>query len=237
MSSLVVVPTYQEAENIEAFLRAVRNAVPDFDVLVVDDGSPDGTGELAEKVAADIGQISVLHRAGKAGLGSAYRAGFGRALAEGYDLVVQMDCDLSHDPAAIPSLLERISDGADCVIGSRYVPGGSTPHWPWRRRVLSRYGNRYTSAVLKLGISDATSGYRAYRASTLETIDVASTESNGYVFMSEIAHRMVHAGMRIDEVPITFLDRQAGHSKMSGRIIVESMFRVTLTGIRNSWSR
>lgn len=232
MSTVVVVPTYQEAENIEPFLAAVRRAVPEADVLVVDDASPDGTGELAEKVAADLGQISVLHRPGKDGLGAAYRAGFARALAEGYEIVVQMDVDFSHDPAAIAALVDGVEAGADCVIGSRYVPGGSTPNWPRRRRILSRYGNLYTSAVLRLGLGDATSGFRAYRARTLEVIDVASTRSNGYAFMSELAHRMVGAGLRIDEVPITFVDRRAGSSKMSARIIVESMVRVTISAAR-----
>lgn len=232
MSCVVVVPTYQEAENIEPFLVAVRRAVPDADILVVDDASPDRTGELAEKVAAELGQISVLHREAKDGLGNAYRAGFARVLAEGYDVVVQMDSDFSHDPSVIATLVDGIASGADCTIGSRYVPGGSTPNWPWRRRVLSRYGNLYTSAVLHLGIADATSGFRAYRRETLEAIDVTSTRSNGYAFISELAHRMVGAGLRIDEVPITFVDRRAGASKMSARIIVESMARVTVSAIR-----
>jgi len=231
--AVVVAPTYQEAENIGPFLAAVRRAVPDVDVLVVDDDSPDGTGELAEKAAAELGRISVLHRSAKEGLGAAYRAGFARVLEEGYDVVVQMDVDFSHDPSAIATMLEGIAGGADCVIGSRYVPGGSTPNWPAHRRLLSRYGNLYTAKVLRLGVGDATSGFRAYRASTLRTIDVGSTRSNGYAFMSELADRMVRAGLRIDEVPITFVDRTAGTSKMSARIITESMVRVTVAALRS----
>lgn len=232
MRSLVVVPTYQEAENVERFLAAVRAAVPATDVLVVDDNSPDGTGDLAEKVGAELGQIKVLHRAGKDGLGSAYRAGFGRALREGYDVIVQMDCDFSHDPAMIAVLMDVVVDGADCSVGSRYVPGGSTPNWPYYRQALSRYGNRYTSAVLGLGVRDATSGFRAYRADTLRTIDVESTRSSGYAFMSELAHRMARQHLRIEEIPITFVDRTAGSSKMSAKIIAESMALVSIWGVR-----
>ncbi|CAN5674323.1 polyprenol monophosphomannose synthase [soil metagenome] len=232
MRSLVVVPTYQEADNVERFLAAVRTAVPDTDVLVVDDNSPDGTGELAEKASADLGRITVLHREAKEGLGAAYRHAFGWALDEGFDVVVQMDCDFSHDPAVIGQLIAAVEAGADCSIGSRYVPGGSTPNWPLHRQVLSRYGNRYTSAVLGLGIKDATSGFRAYRSATLEAIDVGTTRSNGYAFMGELAHRMVDRGLQIVEVPITFVDRAYGTSKMSARIIAESMAIVTVNGIK-----
>lgn len=238
MHPIVVVPTYQEADNIEPFLTAVRAAQPDADILVVDDNSPDGTGALAEKVGADLGRISVLHRAGKEGLGAAYRAAFEQVLAGGqHDVVVQMDCDLSHDPAAIADLLAALDAGADCSIGSRYVPGGSTPNWPWHRRVLSKYGNLYTSAVLRLGLRDATSGFRAYRAAVLRSVDVTATRSSGYAFMSELAERIVRSGARIDEVPITFVDRTSGTSKMSGRIIVESMLRVTVSGTRSRFQR
>ena len=232
MRSLVVVPTYQEAENVGRFLDAVRAAAPEVDVLVVDDNSPDGTGELAEKKAADLGRVHVLHRPGKAGLGNAYRQGFRWGLDEGYDTIIQMDCDFSHDPAMIPVLLATVADGADCAIGSRYIPGGSTPDWPFHRRALSRYGNKYTCAVLQLPISDATGGFRAYRNTTLETIDIDGTEANGYAFQSEVARRMVRAGLRIVEVPITFLDRRYGTSKMSVRIMRESMTLVTRWGIR-----
>ena len=237
MRSLVVVPTYQEAANVERFLAAVRAAVPTAEVLVVDDNTPDHTGELAEKVAAELGQITVLHREAKDGLGAAYRHAFAWALAEGYDVVVQMDCDFSHDPAVIADLIAAVRDGADCSIGSRYVPGGSTPNWPLHRQVLSRYGNRYTAAVLGLGIRDATSGFRAYRGETLARIDVDTTRSNGYAFMGELANRMVQEGLKIVEVPITFVDRAYGSSKMSARIIAESMAIVTLNGIRSRTGR
>jgi len=230
--TLVVVPTYQEAGNVEQFLGAVRAAAPAADVLVVDDNSPDRTGELAEKVGAELGRITVLHRPGKEGLGAAYRAGFGWALRETYAVVVQMDCDFSHDPAMIPVLTAAVADGADCAVGSRYVPGGSTPNWPFHRRALSRYGNRYTSAVLGLGLSDATSGFRAYRAEALRQIHVETTRSSGYAFMSELAHRMVQQGLKVVEIPITFMDRTAGSSKMSARIIAESMALVSVWGLK-----
>ncbi|MEO6988110.1 MAG: polyprenol monophosphomannose synthase [Aquihabitans sp.] len=232
MRNVVVVPTYQEAGNVDRFLRTVRASAPNVDILIVDDNSPDGTGEIAEKVAADLGRISVLHRSAKDGLGAAYRQAFGQVLAEDYDVIVQMDCDLSHDPAMIPALIAAVADGADCAIGSRYVPGGATPDWPLRRQLLSRYGNRYTSAVLGLDIADATSGFRAYRAETLRRIDVGTTTSTGYAFMGELAHRMVREGMKIEEIPITFVDRTYGTSKMSTRIIVESMVLVTGRGIK-----
>lgn len=237
MRSLVVVPTYEEAPNVVGFLQAVRTAVPAAEILVVDDASPDGTGQLAEKAGAELGQVTVLHRAGKDGLGAAYRAGFAWALAEDVDVIVQMDCDFSHDPAMIATLIGVVDDGADCVVGSRYVPGGSTPNWPWHRQVLSRHGNRYTAAMLGLQVRDATSGFRAYRAETLRTIDVGTTRSNGYAFMSELAMRMTLEHLRIEEVPITFVDRAYGSSKMSARIIAESMLIVTLNGIRSRLRR
>lgn len=232
MRSVVVVPTYQEADNVERFLRAVRASAPACDLLVVDDNSPDGTGAIADRVAAELGRAQVIHRAGKEGLGAAYRHGFRAAIDAGNDVVIQMDCDFSHDPAMIPALLDAVDDGVDCAIGSRYVPGGSTPGWPWHRRMLSRYGNRYTATVLRLGIRDATGGFRAYRSSTLEAIDIDGTRANGYAFQSEVAMRMVHAGLRLEEIPITFVDREYGTSKMSVKIMAESMARVTTWGIR-----
>jgi dolichol-phosphate mannosyltransferase len=235
--SLVVVPTYQEAANVERFLRAVRSAAPQVDLLVADDNSPDGTGDIAERAAAEMGRVEVLHRPGKEGLGNAYRQGFRWGLDHGYDVIVQMDCDLSHDPAMIPELLAAVADGVDCAIGSRYVPGGSTPGWPWYRRWLSRYGNRYTAGILRLGIKDATGGFRAYRATTLERIDIDSTKANGYAFQSEVAFRMVQAGLRLEEIPITFVDREFGTSKMSVRIMAESMARVTSWGLRSRFGR
>ena len=233
MRSLVVVPTYQEADNVGRFLDAVRGAAPTADVLVVDDDSPDHTADLAEKKGADLGRVTVMRRPVKDGLGNAYRQGFRWGLDEGYDAIIQMDCDFSHDPATIPKLLARIEDGADCAIGSRYIPGGSTPDWPFHRRLLSRYGNRYTCAVLQLPIHDATGGFRAYRSTTLDKIDIDGTEANGYAFQSEVAVRMMRAGLQIEEVPIIFLDRQYGTSKMSVRIMTESLSLVTRWGLRN----
>lgn len=235
MRTLVVVPTYQEAENVGPFMAAVREAAPETDLLVVDDNSPDGTGTLAEAAAAELGRAEVLHRPGKEGLGAAYRQGFRHGLDQGYDVVIQMDCDFSHDPAMISTLVDEVAGGADCAIGSRYVPGGSTPGWPFHRRALSRYGNRYTAGILKLGIRDATGGFRAYRNATLETVDIDGTRANGYAFQSEVALRMVQAGLRLVEVPIAFTDRQYGKSKMSVRIMRESMVLVTRWGLRNRW--
>lgn len=232
MRTLVCVPTYQEADNVDRFLRAVRSSVPEVELLVCDDNSPDGTGDIAEKTAAELGRAHVLHRPGKEGLGAAYREGFRWGLDQGYDVIIQMDCDFSHDPAMIPQLLEAVRDGVDCAIGSRYVPGGSTPGWPLHRRMLSKYGNLYTAGVLRLGIKDATGGFRAYRNTTLETIDIDSTRANGYAFQSEVALRMVQAGLRLEEIPITFVDREYGTSKMSVKIMAESMARVTTWGVR-----
>lgn len=231
MRVVVVAPTYNEAENIQAFVAAVRAAVPAADLLVVDDNSPDGTGALAEQAAAEFGQVKVLHRPGKQGLGSAYRNGFQVALDEGYDVVVSMDVDFSHDPQVIPSLLAAIDGGADAVIGSRYVPGGATADWPLHRRLLSRWGNRYTGLVLGLGVRDATSGFRAYRASALRDIDPGSTAAEGYAFLTELVRRLVVKGHPVAEAPIVFRDRERGTSKMSSRIIVESMLLVTRWGV------
>jgi dolichol-phosphate mannosyltransferase len=225
--TVVVLPTYNEAENIVGFLRAVRQAVPDADVLVVDDNSPDGTAALAETTAAELGRIKVVVRAGKLGLGAAYRHGFTTAFDEDYDSIVSMDSDFSHDPAVIPTMLQLLADGADAVIGSRYVPGGATVDWPLRRRLLSRCGNRYTAAVLRLPIRDCTSGFRAYRAEALRTIDPASTKAEGYAFLTELVRKLIANGSKVVETPIVFRDRQYGTSKMSGRIIAESMLLVT----------
>ncbi len=234
MHAMVLVPTYDEVENVERIVRAVRAAVPDASVLVIDDASPDGTADVAEAVAEDVGQVDVLRRAGKDGLGNAYRAGFAHAIALGFDVLVTLDADFSHDPAVIPRLLAEVEAGADLVAGSRYVPGGSTPNWPLHRQVLSRYGNRYTCWVLGLDVSDATSGFRAYRSSMLESIGYDTTRANGYAFMTELAFRIAGAGGTVAEVPIEFRDRVRGTSKMSWRIIVESMARVTVWGLREA---
>lgn len=237
MRSVVVVPTYNEKDNIAPFLRAVRLASPASDILVVDDNSPDGTGALAEQEAADLGQIKVLHRPGKQGLGSAYRNGFTVALDEGYDVIVSMDVDFSHDPAVVPTLIAGIEDGADVVIGSRYVPGGGTANWPVHRRLLSRWGNRYTGAVLQLRVKDCTAGFRAYRATHLRQIDHTATTAEGYAFLTEMLRRLVNRGAVVREVPIIFRDREFGTSKMSTRIIAESMLLVTRWGVADLFGR
>lgn len=242
MQTVVVVPTYQESENIVRFLGAVRTALPDAYVLIVDDNSPDGTGALADTTAAELGNIAVLHRPAKKGLGSAYRHGFsevleGKVLGGACDVVVSMDCDFSHDPHVIGSLVKRIEQGADAVVGSRYVGGGGTVNWPIHRRLLSRWGNRYTSGVLGLHIHDCTSGFRAYRASALRTIDPTSTGAEGYAFLTELVRRLVASGFMVVEQPITFVDREFGTSKMSGRIIAESMLLVTRWAVSDTWAK
>lgn len=233
MRPLVVLPTYQEAENVEAVLRRIRAAAPAAHVLVVDDGSPDGTADIADKVGEDLGQIEVLRREVKDGLGSAYRTGFAWGLERGFDVLVEMDADLSHEPEALPGLLAVVDAGADLVIGSRYVPGGSTPEWPRIRRFLSVWANRYAAAALGLAINDATAGYRAYRADVLRSIDLGHSRADGYGFQVEMVYRIVRMGGRIVEVPITFRDRIEGSSKMSGRIVVEALALVTLWGVRD----
>jgi dolichol-phosphate mannosyltransferase len=237
MRVLVVVPTYNERENVKILLPAVRRAVPDADILVVDDDSPDGTGGAVQNVAAELGQITLLHRPGKQGLGSAYRDGFDHGRDHGYDVVVSMDVDLSHDPEVLPELLSMIEAGADTVIGSRYVPGGATVDWPFHRRVLSRWGNRYASLVLRLQVRDCTSGYRAYRASAIKEIDPGSTTADGYAFLTELVRRLVRANLRVVETPIVFRDRRYGTSKMSGRIVAESMWLVTTWALRDVFRR
>jgi dolichol-phosphate mannosyltransferase len=233
MRTLVIVPTFLEAENITELLHTLRESVPEVDVLVVDDNSPDGTADIADKVASELGQIDVLRRPTKTGLGSAYRAGFSIGLDKGYEVLVQMDADLSHDPTALPSLLRALETGADVVIGSRYVPGGSIPHWPWFRRALSRYGNRYAALALGTSIKDATSGYRAYRADVLKAIDFATTRAKGYGFQIETQYRVWKWGGRIVETPIVFTDRMRGHSKMTWGIFAEELILVTWWGIRD----
>jgi dolichol-phosphate mannosyltransferase len=233
MRTLVVTPTYVEAENIEEFLRRLRAAVPDADVLVVDDSSPDGTGEIAERLASELGRIDVLHRPTKEGLGEAYRAGFGIGMERGYDRLVQIDADLSHAPEIIPALLQAVDDGADMAIGSRYVEGGLIPHWPWFRRALSRYGNRYAGLVLGLKMRDATSGFRAYRAAALERSDYQASRAKGYGFQIETGYRIVRTGGTVAEVPILFTDRVRGYSKMTWGIFAEELLLVTWWGIRD----
>ena len=236
MPAVVVVPTYQEADNVGPFLTAMRAAAPEVDILIVDDNSPDGTADLVEKEAAELGHIDVLRRPAKDGLGNAYRAGFALALERGYDRVVQMDADLSHDPAVVPKLLAALDD-ADVVIGSRYIPGGSTPNWPVHRRLLSKWGNRYATAVLGLDVRDATAGFRGYRAEALREIRFDTTEANGYAFQMEVARRLAVHRCKVVEVPITFVDRVRGVSKMSPTIMAESMALVTGWGVRDRLRR
>ena len=231
--TLVITPTYVEAENIDEFLRRARAALPSADILVVDDNSPDGTADVAEATADELGGIDVLRRPAKQGLGSAYRAGFAIGLDKGYEALVQIDADLSHDPAVLPNLLSEVESGVDLAIGSRYVPGGEIPHWPWFRRALSRYGNRYAALVLGTGVKDATSGYRVYRADTLKSIDYATTRAKGYGFQIETEYRVHVWGGRITEVPIVFTDRVRGYSKMTWFIFAEELLLVTWWGIRD----
>jgi dolichol-phosphate mannosyltransferase len=231
--TLAIVPTYEEAVNIEEFLRRFRAANPDVDVLVVDDSSPDGTAELARKVGAEVGGVDVEVRAQKEGLGAAYRHGMRIALDRGYDRVVQIDADLSHDPAALPSLQAAMTDGVGMVIGSRYVPGGAIPHWPLHRRLASKWGNRYTRWVLGLRIADTTAGYRVWRTETIRSTGLLDTRSMGYLFQIENARRVVQAGERIVEVPITFTDRVRGRSKMDRAVVWEELSNVTWWGIRD----
>jgi len=228
---LIVLPTYEEAANIEHVLWRIRGSVPDASVLVVDDGSPDGTADLAEAAGEVLGNISVLRRDGKSGLGAAYRDGFRWAMAAGFDVLVEMDADLSHDPAALPSLLGAIAEGADLSIGSRYVPGGTIPKWSWRRRMLSRWGNRYAGVMLGIDVRDATSGFRAYRSDVVAALDLETVRADGYGFQIEMAYRVALAGGTITEVPIAFVDREKGESKMCGRIVVEALALVTRWGL------
>ena len=230
MNTLVVLPTYNEAETIEEVLRRTRAALPDTAVLVVDDGSPDGTADVAEKVGAELGRVEVMRRTAPKGLGDAYRAGFAWGLERGAEVLFEMDSDLSHDPAALPSLLARTADH-DLVIGSRYIPGGSIPQWGLHRRLLSRGGNVYSAVMLGVPVRDMTSGFRAYRAELLRRMDLDSVRADGYGFQIEMTYRAAQRGARIAEVPIRFVDRELGESKMSSRIVVEALTLVTRWGV------
>jgi dolichol-phosphate mannosyltransferase len=227
---VVVMPTYEERQNLEGMAGRLRASVPDADLLIVDDSSPDGTGDLADKLAEVDPHIQVMHRTQKAGLGAAYIAGFRWALEHGYDAVVEMDADGSHQPELLPQLLTALAS-ADGVIGSRYVPGGKVVNWPKSREILSRGANIYTRLMLGTSIKDATGGYRAYRASTLRKISLDTVESTGYCFQIDLTIRVLQAGLRIVEVPITFIERERGASKMSNAIIGEAFLRVAQWGI------
>jgi dolichol-phosphate mannosyltransferase len=230
--TLIAIPTFQEAGNVAGVIRRVRNVVPDADLLIIDDGSPDGTAAIAEAAGRELGHVNVLRRPGKSGLGSAYRDGFRWALERGYEVVVEMDADLSHDPSSLPDLLQAVARGADLALGSRYIPGGRIPHWTWHRRALSRWGNRYAAWALGLDIADATSGFRAYRAETLAGIDLGGVRADGYGFQIEMAFLVASAGGKVVEVPIQFADRTQGTSKMSSRIVVEALALVSWWGVR-----
>ena len=223
---MVVIPTYNEADNIVALCERVRGSLPDADLLIVDDSSPDGTADLARRTGERLGHITVLERTHKGGLGAAYRAGFAAAIAAGAEICVQIDADLSHDPQALPALVANIEHGADLAIGSRYVPGGRTIDWPRRRQALSRWGNRYAAGVLGLAVNDATAGLRAYSAEALERMEFETVGADGYGFQVEMTHRLVRAGGRIVEFPITFSERTAGESKLSGGIVHEALVLV-----------
>ncbi|MDP2292185.1 MAG: polyprenol monophosphomannose synthase [Actinomycetota bacterium] len=226
MRATVVIPTYDEIDNIERVVRDVRAVAPDVEILVVDDGSPDGTADRAEELGRELGHVRVLRRTEKNGLGNAYRAGLRRAIDDGAEICVQMDADLSHDPAVLPALLANVENGADLAIGSRYVPGGRTIDWPRRRRMLSRWGNRYAAGVLGLAVNDVTAGYRAYSSAALERMKFETVEADGYGFQVEMTYRLVSAGGSIVEFPISFHDRTEGVSKMSGSIIQEALLLV-----------
>jgi dolichol-phosphate mannosyltransferase len=233
---LVIIPTYNESESLPGVLARLRQAVPDADVLIADDNSPDGTGQLADAFAAADDHVHVLHRAGKEGLGKAYLAGFAWGLERGYDVLVEMDADGSHRPEELPRLLEQIPH-SDVVLGSRWVPGGSVVNWPASRRVLSQGGSLYTRLALGIPTRDATGGYRAFRASALRSLDLATVESNGYCFQIDLLWRALQRGLVVREVPITFVEREAGTSKMSRRIVREALVNVARWGAAHRWAQ
>ena len=226
----MVMPTYNESENIEWIVGRLRAAQPGVDVMVVDDNSPDGTGDIADRLAAADQAISVVHRSEKAGLGAAYLNGFDVALAAGYDVIGEMDADGSHQPEQLHRLLDALHD-ADLVIGSRYVPGGSVVNWPFQRLLLSRGGNLYVRLLLGIKVKDATAGFRVFRRTTLERIDLPDVLSTGYVFQADLAFRTVSRGMKVVEVPIEFIERVRGDSKMSGPVASESLKLITRWGV------
>jgi dolichol-phosphate mannosyltransferase len=233
---LVVLPTYNEASNLATIVGRVRQSLALADVLVVDDASPDGTGEIADLLADADQRVSVLHRAAKEGLGAAYVAGFGWGLERGYDVLVQMDADGSHLPEQIPTMLSALAR-ADLVIGSRWVPGGSVQNWPRHRALLSRGGNLYARMATGVGVQDATGGFRAWRRSALETVDLSTVASTGYCFQVDLTRRAVQAGLRVQEMPIRFVEREQGESKMDGAVVREALWRVTYWGLRDRWRR
>ncbi|MFD6895870.1 polyprenol monophosphomannose synthase [Rhodococcus sp. NPDC060086] len=242
--TLVIIPTYNERENIGRIVERLHAALPHTHVLIVDDGSPDGTGGFADELAAADrkadgagGRIEVMHRTEKNGLGAAYIAGFRWGLERGYTVLVEMDADGSHAPEQLHLLLERVDAGADLVLGSRYVPGGTVVNWPWHREVLSRGGNIYSRLALGVAVQDITGGYRAYRRHVLEALDLDAIASHGYCFQVDLAWRTLQAGFDVAEVPITFTEREIGESKMSGNIVQEALLKVTLWGLASRVSK
>jgi dolichol-phosphate mannosyltransferase len=233
MRATVCLPTYNERENLERMVGALGAVFRDGDrVLVIDDGSPDGTGELADRLSAELGFVDVLHRPRKEGLGPAYLAGFRRALDDGAELVLEMDCDFSHDPKDVPLLIAAAEEGADLVLGSRYVRGGSIPNWGVVRRAISLGGNLYAQVVLQSRIRDLTGGFKCFRRPVLETIDLDAIDSRGYAFQIETTYRVMRAGFRVVEIPIAFVDREHGHSKMSRAIVLEAVWKVPLVRLQ-----
>jgi dolichol-phosphate mannosyltransferase len=233
MKAVICLPTYNERENLEPMLRALAKVLPeDGRVLVIDDGSPDGTGQLADALAAELGFVDVLHRARKEGLGRAYLAGFRRALADGADVVLEMDCDFSHDPADVPRLIAAVEGGADLALGSRYVADGGTENWGAVRRFVSAGGSLYARLLLGIGVRDLTGGFKCYRRNVLEAIDLDDISSLGYAFQIETTYRALKKGFGVVEVPITFVDREAGTSKMSRRIVLEAVWKVPVLRLR-----
>ena len=232
--AVVCLPTYDERENLEEMIRALGTVLEtEHDrVLVVDDGSPDGTGEIADRLANELPWLGVLHRERKEGIGPAYVAGFRRALSEGAEFVLEMDCDFSHDPADVPRLLAAAEQGADLVLGSRYAPGGGTRNWGLLRRVVSRGGCLYAQLILGVRVRDLTGGFKCFRRATLEAIDLGALSAHGYAFQIETTYRVRRAGLGVVEVPITFVERRAGASKMTGAIVLEAMWKVPLLRLR-----
>ena len=230
---LVIIPTYNEAENLEKIVGRVHAVNPQVHILVADDNSPDGTGKLADGLAEKDERVKVLHRAGKEGLGKAYLAGFAWGIEHGYDVICEMDADGSHRPEDFPALLKAlVEQDADLVLGSRYVPGGKTVGWPKHRELLSRGGNTWVRLITGMKVRDATGGYRLFRRETLERIDLATVASAGYTFQVDLAWRTTRAGLKVVEVPITFVERELGASKMSGGIVAEALWRTTVWGLR-----
>lgn len=223
---LIIVPTYNERENAPAIARAVHEVVPEAHILFVDDNSPDGTGQVLDELAAREARVRVLHRAGKLGLGTAYLAGFRDGLARGYRYLIEMDADFSHDPSYLPEMLRRARDGADVVVGSRYVTGGGTRNWGLGRKIISRGGGLYARTVLGVPVRDLTAGFICWRRDVLQALNLDSVRSEGYGFQIEMKYRAIKAGFRIEEMPITFVDRRVGQSKMSRKIFFEALLMV-----------